>query len=100
MNDEWFLWNLKEKIVCTLNLAYRYLGCQCTCDSVLPFAIAFSSKSIVPWAVNGPGWNGPKHNLEETFDVLNNLYNLQDLENGAVDILTDSTKHFKQMIKW
>ena len=61
------------------------------------------SKDIVDfqfaWFTDGLGWNGAKHNLEETFDVLNNLYNLQDLENGAVDILTDSTKYFKQMIK-
>ena len=51
------------------------------------------------WFTDGIGWNSAKHNLEETFDVLNNLYNLQDLENGAIDTLIDSTKYLKKIIE-
>ena len=39
------------------------------------------------WFTDGIGWNTAKHNLEETFDVLDTMYNLQDLENGKVDWL-------------
>lgn len=36
------------------------------------------------WFTDGIGWNSAIHNLEETFDVLDCLYNLNDLENGAI----------------
>lgn len=39
------------------------------------------------WITDGEGWTGAKHNLEETFDVLPNLFNIKDLENGAIDKL-------------
>ena len=39
------------------------------------------------WITDGIGWNTAKHNLEETFDVLDYLYNLKDLDNGAFDKL-------------
>ena len=44
------------------------------------------------WFTDGIGWNDAKHNLEETFDVLQHLYNLNDLENGAIDVLVDASK--------
>lgn len=50
------------------------------------------------WFTDGIGWNSAKHNLEETFDVLNNLYNLQDLENNAIDILVDNTMYLKNLL--
>ena len=34
------------------------------------------------WFTDGCGWNSARHNLEETFDVLDTVYNIQDLENG------------------
>ena len=44
------------------------------------------------WFTDGKGWNSAKHNLEETFDVLPHVYNIDDLENGiivnAVNIFT------------
>ena len=46
----------------------------------------------------GIGWNTAKHNLEETFDVLDNLYNLQDLENGAIESLVDSTSYLNKLL--
>lgn len=32
------------------------------------------------WFTDGMGWNYAKHNLEETFDILETIYNLNDLE--------------------
>lgn len=34
------------------------------------------------WFTDGKGWNNAKHNLEETFDVLQHVYNIDDLEHG------------------
>lgn len=39
------------------------------------------------WFTDGIGWLSAKHNLEETFDVLDNLYCIADLENGVVSEL-------------
>ena len=50
------------------------------------------------WFTDGLGWNGAKHNLEETFDVLDNLYNLKDLEDGAINLLIDSTDYLKKLL--
>ena len=36
------------------------------------------------WFTDGKGWNTAKRNLKETFDVLENLYNIKDLESGIV----------------
>lgn len=36
------------------------------------------------WFTDGIGWNGARHNLEETFDVLDDLYCIADLENGIM----------------
>ena len=42
------------------------------------------------WFTDGIGWKDVKHNLEETFDVLDTIYNLNDLENGALESLLSS----------
>ena len=39
------------------------------------------------WFTDGIGWNTAKHNLEETFDVLDTIYNLKDLEDGILEKL-------------
>lgn len=36
------------------------------------------------WFTDGFGWNSARHNLEETFDVLDTVYNIQDLENDIL----------------
>ena len=36
------------------------------------------------WFTDGCGWNSARHNLEETFDVLDTVYNIQDLEQGII----------------
>ncbi len=54
-------------------------------------AIALESKNIdgfaFVWFTDGQGWHSAKHNLEETFDVLDNMYCIADLENGFVEKL-------------
>ena len=36
------------------------------------------------WITDGEGWQSAKRNLKETFLVLENLYNIKDLENGIL----------------
>lgn len=38
------------------------------------------------WFTDGFGWNSAKNNLEETFDVLDTIYNIKDLENGILKL--------------
>ena len=53
--------------------------------------LALESKDIpnfsFVWFTDGKGWNGARYNLEETFDVLDTIYNLKDLEEGAIENL-------------
>lgn len=37
------------------------------------------------WFTDGTGWKSAKKNLEETFNELDNLYNINDLENGILN---------------
>lgn len=37
------------------------------------------------WFTDGKGWTSARHNLEETFDVMEHIYNINDLENGIID---------------
>lgn len=36
------------------------------------------------WFTDGKGWNSSRHNLEETFDTMEHIYNINDLENGII----------------
>ena len=36
------------------------------------------------WFTDGCGWYSAKNNLKETFDVLEHLYNIADLENNII----------------
>lgn len=51
--------------------------------------LALESKEIPGfkfiWFTDGIGWNTAKHNLEETFDTLEDIYNIKDLENGILN---------------
>lgn len=51
--------------------------------------LAIESKQVegftFVWFTDGIGWNTAKHNLEETFDVLETIYNLKDLDEGALE---------------
>lgn len=36
------------------------------------------------WFTDGKGWTSARHNLEETFDVMEHIYSIKDLENGII----------------
>ena len=50
--------------------------------------LALESKNIKDftfvWFTDGIGWTSARNNLKETFDVLDTLYNINDLENGIL----------------
>jgi type II restriction enzyme len=37
------------------------------------------------WFTDGRGWISARNNLEETFDILETIYSIDDLENGIID---------------
>ena len=39
------------------------------------------------WFTDGEGWKSARHNLEETFDVMDDIYCIKDLEDGVLDTL-------------
>ncbi len=56
--------------------------------------IALEAKQIdgfaFVWFTDGyDGWKSARHNLEETFDVLDDIYCIADLENGVIESLFD-----------
>lgn len=36
------------------------------------------------WFTDGKGWTSARNNLEETFDVMQHIYNIKDLENDVI----------------
>lgn len=50
--------------------------------------LALEAKTIdgfkFAWFTDGKGWNNARNNLEETFDVLDDIYNINDLESGVI----------------
>lgn len=36
------------------------------------------------WFTDGKGWTSARHNLEETFDVMEHIYNINDMEKGII----------------
>ena len=39
------------------------------------------------WFTDGKGWTSARHNLEETFDVMQHIYNIKDMEDGIIDTI-------------
>ena len=39
------------------------------------------------WFTDGEGWKSARHNLEETFDVMDDIYCIKDLEDGVIETL-------------
>lgn len=37
------------------------------------------------WFTDGAGWNSAARNLEEAFDILDNIYSIKDMENGIMN---------------
>ncbi|NLL63120.1 MAG: restriction endonuclease [Ruminococcaceae bacterium] len=50
--------------------------------------IALESKNIdgftFVWFTDGKGWTSARNNLEETFDTMEHIYNIKDLEDGVI----------------
>lgn len=50
--------------------------------------LAMESNSIdgftFVWFTDGKGWISARNNLEETFDVMDHVYNIKDLERGII----------------
>ena len=50
--------------------------------------LALEAKTIdgfkFAWFTDGKGWNSARNNLEETFDVLDDVYNINDLKSGVI----------------
>lgn len=36
------------------------------------------------WFTDGKGWTSARHNLEETFDIMEHIYSIKDLEDGII----------------
>ncbi len=53
--------------------------------------LAQESKSVkgfaFVWFTDGIGWKSAKNNLKETFDTMDSIYNIADLENGIIEQL-------------
>lgn len=53
--------------------------------------IAIESKDIdgfeFVWFTDGHGWLSARNNLEETFDVMDNIYCIKEIENGVINTL-------------
>lgn len=41
------------------------------------------------WFTDGSGWTSARHNLEETFDVMEHIYSIDDLENGILQLIVE-----------
>lgn len=51
------------------------------------------------WFTDRIGWKTARHNLEETYDILENIYNLNDLENGCLDYLINNELFISRKLK-
>lgn len=82
----------QDEIVCIETNFYTSQGSKLNETARSYEEIAKSSASIkgfrFVWITDGSeGWTQAKNNLEETFDVLNDLYNIKDLEDGVLSKL-------------
>lgn len=42
------------------------------------------------WFTDGSGWTSARHNLEETFDAMEHIYSIDDLENEVISKLNEN----------
>jgi type II restriction enzyme len=45
------------------------------------------------WFTDGLGWKSAKNNLEETFDVMEHIYNIDDIKNGIMSKIFKNKEH-------
>lgn len=64
--------------------------------------LALESKEIdnfiFVWFTDGKGWYNAKHNLEEAFDNMEHIYNINDLKNGILNKLFESKDDGKKQM--
>ncbi|HBF68660.1 MAG TPA: restriction endonuclease [Firmicutes bacterium] len=64
--------------------------------------LALEAKSVenfsFVWITDGKGWESAKKNLLETYEVMDNLYNIKDLENGVINRLVDNDEYLKVIL--
>ena len=96
-----FINNLGTVFACECNF-YGSQGSKLNETARSYKTLALESKNITGfsfvWFTDGIGWNTAKRNLEETFDVMEYLFNLNDLENGAIESLVDTTKYLNFLL--
>ena len=51
------------------------------------------------WFTDGCGWTSARHNLEETFDVLDTIYNIKDLEDNIMKNLLQGRYMRKELFE-
>ena len=65
--------------------------------------LALESKNISRfkfiWFTDGIGWNSASNNLEETFDILETLFNIKDLDDGVIKTLVNGSQFVKNLVK-
>lgn len=58
--------------------------------------LALESKGIdkfkFVWFTDGLGWISARNNLKETFDVLDDIYNIRDIENGLFEVMNNEDR--------
>ena len=37
------------------------------------------------WVTDGVGWKSARRNLEQTFDVMDTIFNIKELEDGVLE---------------
>jgi hypothetical protein len=42
---------------------------------------------VFVWFTDGNGWSNAKNNLEETFDIMEHIYSIDDMENGIMNLI-------------
>ena len=98
--DYVFVGVMNEVFICECNF-YSGAGSKLNETARSYKMLAEETKSIpgvtFVWFTDGKGWDSARHNLEETFDVLDTLFNIADLENGVIrklvnakDLITDA----------
>ena len=89
-----FVINVGNKILAIETNFYSSNGSKLNETARSYKTIALESKDIAGfsfvWITDGFGWKAARHNLEETFDVLDHIFCISDLENGVLEtLLTD-----------
>lgn len=58
-------------------------------ETARSYKLLAQESAVVPgfkfvWFTDGQGWHSARHNLKETFDAMEHLYNIEDIKNGVM----------------